>query len=191
MKQILVINGHPTEGSYCAALGNAYSRGAKSAKHNVETINIRDMDFNPNLMFGYNKRMELEADVEDAINKIQNSDHIVWVYPLWWQAPPALLKGFIDRTFLPGIAFKSGKSKLPEKLFKGKSSRIIITSDSPRWYNYLYLKNPAINQLKKGTLGFTGIKPVKVTYISPINNSKDKYRAKWIEKVNQLGQQEI
>lgn len=189
MKMILIINGHPVKDSFSFALANAYQKGAEIGKYNVSRINIRDLDFNPNLEFGYKKTLVLEPDIENAINLIKQADHIVWIYPMWWYGAPALLKGFIDRTFLPDIAFKSRTGKLPEKLLKGKSARIIITSDTPRWFDRLYMKSPAINQLKKGTLKFSGINPVKVTYISPIKNASGKFLTKWLDKVNFLGQQ--
>jgi NAD(P)H dehydrogenase (quinone) len=187
MKKILIINGHPVEESYGSSLANAYFQGAKKGNFSVETITVRTMEFNPNLMYGYNKRMELEPDIENAINQMKEADHIVWIFPIWWHGTPALLKGFIDRTLLPGIAYDMKNRKLPKKLFKEKSSRIIVTCDTPRWYNTLFLKNPAINQLKKGTLNFIGIKPVRVTYISPIRNSSQEYREDWINKVNLMG----
>jgi putative NADPH-quinone reductase len=62
-------------------------------------INIADLDFNPNLEFGYRKRTELEPDLLEAIEKIKKADHIVWVFPMWWYGYPALMKGFIDRAF--------------------------------------------------------------------------------------------
>jgi NAD(P)H dehydrogenase (quinone) len=50
------------------------------------------------------------------------------------------------------------------------------------------MKSPAINQFKKGTLEFCGISPVKVTYISPIQNSNISYREKWLGKISLLGE---
>ena len=190
MKTILIINGNPVKDSYCCALANSYEQGAKLGKFNVSRINIGELKFNPNLEFGYNKRMIMEPDIVNAINQIKQADHIVWIYPMWWYGAPALLKGFIDRTFLPDIAFKARRGKLPEKLLKGKSARIILTSDTPRWFDFLFMKSPAINQLKKGTLNFSGIKHVRVTYISPIKNSTEEFRTKWLEKVRLLGQYE-
>ena len=82
------------------------------------------------------------------------------------------MKGFIDRTFLPGITFNyvEGKAK-PKQLLKGKTARIIITADTPRWYNNFFMKDPAINQLKRGALKFCSIKSVK-SYISPMKQLK-------------------
>ncbi|PKH49212.1 NAD(P)H dehydrogenase [Tenacibaculum sp. Bg11-29] len=189
MKQILIINGHPDKESFNYALSIAYIKGVSKTDSELTQINISDLDFNPNLRFGYRKRMELELDLIDAIDKIKKADHIVWVFPIWWGGYPALMKGFIDRTFLPGITFQPIEGKpLPQKLLKGKSARLIITSDTPKWYDFLIMKRPAINQFKKGTLQFCGITPVKVTFISVIKGSTLNFREKWLKKISLLGE---
>ncbi|GGF73913.1 NAD(P)H-dependent oxidoreductase [Wenyingzhuangia marina] len=188
MKQVLIINGHPDKESFNNALSEAYIKGASNTETTLTQINIAELEFNSNLKFGYRKRMELEPDLVNAIDKIKKADHIVWVFPMWWYGYPALMKGFIDRTFLPGITYQPIEGKpLPEKLLKGKSARLIITADTPKWYDYLIMKSPAINQFKKGTLQFCGINPVKVTYISPIKSSSPDFRKKWLDKVFNLG----
>jgi len=188
MKQILIINGHPDNQSFNYALSEAYREGASNTNAVITQINIADLDFNPNLKFGYRQRTELEPDLVNAIEKIKKADHIVWVFPMWWYGYPAIMKGFIDRTFLPGITFQPVEGQaFPDKLLKGKTARIIITSDTPNWYDYLFMKRPAINQFKKGTLEFCGISPVKVTYIAPIKNSSLEFRKKWLKKVSLLG----
>ncbi|WP_066756209.1 NAD(P)H-dependent oxidoreductase [Crocinitomix algicola] len=188
MKKILIINGHPDKESYNYALADAYINGAKKAGAEVRQINIADLKFNPNLAYGYRKRTNHEPDLVDSLEKIKEADHLVWVFPMWWYGYPALMKGFIDRVFLPGLTFDYVKgSPFPKGLLKNKTARIIITSDTPYWYNKLFMGNPTINQFKKGTLKFCGIKPVKVTYIATIKNSKDRFRAKWLQKVTDLG----
>ncbi|WP_051007940.1 NAD(P)H-dependent oxidoreductase [Psychroflexus torquis] len=83
------------------------------------------------------------------------------------------MKGFIDRTFLPGITFQPFEGKVtPKKLLKGKTARIIITPDTPKWYDSLFVKRLAIHQFQKRTLEFCKINPIEVTYISPINEFK-------------------
>lgn len=189
MKQVLIINGHPNKESYNYALSAAYVEGANKTSASVSQINISDLDFNPNLTSGDQHNSTLEPDLQDAIEKIKKADHIVWVFPMWWYGFPALMKGFIDRTFLPGITFKYEEGKaFPKKLLKGKTARIIITADTPKWYDALFMKRPAINQLKKGTLQFCGINPVKITYIAPIIGSNEAFRTKWLNKVATLGE---
>ncbi|MEH6538254.1 MAG: NAD(P)H-dependent oxidoreductase [Psychroserpens sp.] len=189
MKQVLIINGHPDKQSYNYALSEAYKNGASKTSAIIDTINISDLDFNPNLSFGYRQRTELEPDLKEAIDKIKKAEHIVWVFPLWWAGLPALMKGFIDRTFLPGITFEFIEGKAaPIGLLKGKTSRIIITTDTPKWYDYIVMKRPILKQFKKGTLEYCGIGPVKVTYISPIISSTLDARKKWLKKVIKLGE---
>ncbi len=187
-KRILVINGNPDAESYNFGLSDQYVSGAQEAGGEVETINIRDLEFNPNLEFGYRKRVELEPDLLNALEKIKWADHLVWVFPMWWYGYPAIMKGFIDRLFLPGITFEYVEGKpLPKGLLKGKTARIILTADTPSWYNVLFMGSPTIKQFKKGTLQFCGVKPVKVTYIAPIKGSTESFRKKHLDKVRKLG----
>lgn len=189
IKKVLVINGHPDKKSFNYSLADAYMSGVTQTNTELDQVNIADLQFNPNLAFGYRKVSELEPDLVTTIEKIKAADHLVWIFPMWWYGLPALLKGFIDRTFLPGTFFKYQKGKLfPRQLLKGKTARLIITADTVRWYDYLFMKSPLINQFKKGTLEFCGVKPVKVTYIAPIKDSSVAFRQAWLEKVQQLGQ---
>ena len=133
--------------------------------------------------------MDLEPDLIKAWEIIQWADHLVWVHPVWWGGLPAITKGFIDRLFLPGLAFKYRENSVWwDKFLTGKTAHIITTLDQPSWYYRILYGRPSINQLKKSTLEFCGIKPVKVTYIGIIKNSKEEQRKKWIEKVYLLGE---
>ncbi|BFP43420.1 NAD(P)H-dependent oxidoreductase [Flavobacteriaceae bacterium GF1] len=188
MKNILIINGHPDRESFNWAIVKAYGDAARKSSAEVETINLVDLDFDPILKYGYRKPHPLEPDLETAIEKIKEANHLVWVFPMWWYGVPAVLKGFIDRTFLPGTTFKYQKGKLfPDKLLKGKTARIIVTADTVSWYNNWVMKNPVINQFKKGVLEFCGVKPVKVTYLAPIKSSNISQRWKWLLKVSKQG----
>lgn len=188
MKNLLIINCHPDKQSYNYALSKAFESGLDKASWEIETLNLTDLTFNPILQHGYRKRTELEPDLLMALEKIKKADHLVWFFPMWWYGIPALLKGFIDRTFLPGIAFEYVEGKpLPKKLFTNKTAQLVITADTPRWYDYLLMGSPAIKQFKKGTLQFCGINPVKVTYIATIRNSTESFRLAWLKKMVDLG----
>lgn len=187
MKNILIINGHPNPSSYCKSIANSYKKGA-TINANVKEINLSELKFNPVLTHGYSERMELETDLQSAWNQIQWADHIVVVTPIWWGGITALLKGFFDRLFLPGMAFKYREnSPLWDKLLTGKTAHIIVTMDTPVWLYKLYYSNAGVKQLKNNILEFCGIKVQKVTYISPIRNSSSEFREKWLAKVEKLG----
>jgi len=191
MKKILVINGHPDKEGFCTALANAYKKGADAAGIECKLIDLIDLKFDPILRYGYRQRTELEPDLLAVQQDILDSDHLVFVYPTWWGTYPALLKGFIDRVFLPQFAFKYREdSLLWNKLLKGKSARLIVTMDTPKWYYSLIYHNPGHNAMKKGVLKFCGFNPVKITAFGPIKSSSIKTRTKWIQKVEQIGKQD-
>ncbi|MFC5048585.1 NAD(P)H-dependent oxidoreductase [Aquimarina hainanensis] len=188
-KKILIINGHPDPESFNQGLAAAYIAGAIKTGAEVQTISIRALDFNPNLAFGYRKRTLLEPDLLDAQEKIKWAAHIVFIYPVWWGSIPAIMKGFIDRVFLPGFAFQKRENSVWwDKLLSGKSARIICTLDQPSWYYRLVYRAPSHRAMKKLTLNFVGIKPVKITTIGPIRLSKESYRKKWLQRIHTLGE---
>lgn len=188
MKKILIINGHPNPESFNFGIASSYQNGAVASGAQVETITIADLNFNPNLKFGYQKRTELEPDLLESWEKIKRADHLVWIHPVWWGGLPAITKGFIDRLFLPGMAFQYKENSVWwDKLLKGKTAHIITTLDQPSWYYRFFYGRPSVNQLKKSTLEFCGVKPVKVSYIAIIKSSNEDQRKKWLEKVYNFG----
>lgn len=187
-KKILLIYGHPDSESFNRALADAYKKGALETGAEIQEIFVGELSFNPNLQFGYRKRTELEPDLLDAQEKIKWADHLVWVFPVWWGGMPAVLKGFIDRVFLPRFAFQKRENSLWwDKLLKGKSARIITTMDQPTWYYWLVYKQPSTQMLKKTTLQFCGVSPVRVTSFGPIRLSSEAFRLKALNKVEGLG----
>ncbi len=191
MKKILIIQAHPDKESYNFALSEAYKKGALAAGAEVQEIIIRELDFNPNLQYGYRKRTELEPDLLDAQAKMNWAEHLVIVFPVWWGSVPAMFKGFLDRVLLPGFAFKKREDSLWwDKFLTGKSARIISTLDQPAWFYRLRYGRPSYHAIKQLTLHFIGISPVRTTTIGPIRNSKDSYRQKWLHKIEQLGKQQ-
>ncbi|WP_339714763.1 NAD(P)H-dependent oxidoreductase [uncultured Kriegella sp.] len=188
MKKILIINGHPDKESFNHSIFEVYKAGAITSGAEVKALRIADLHFDPNLKFGYRKRMELEPDLRDAQEKIKWAEHLVWVYPVWWGSVPALMKGFIDRVFLPGFAFKKREGSVWwDKYLSGKTARLICTMDQPTWYYKWVYGNPSHKAMKKLTLQFVGVKKVKITAIGPIRLSTDKFRQDWLHKVEKLG----
>lgn len=191
MKKVLVINGHPDKESFCYALAERYKKGADAAGAECKLVHLIDLKFNPILTFGYRKISELEPDLLNMQQEITAADHLVFVYPNWWSTLPALLKGFIDRVFVPTFAFKyRPNSPFWDKLLKGKTARLIVTMDTPQWYYWLINKNAGHNAMKVGILEFSGIKPVKISSFAIIKSSNEKKRNKWLDDVETLGEKQ-
>ena len=187
-KKVLIINGHASKDSLNYALAEAYKKGAETNNVDVKLINIADLNFEP-FMKGFKKEIEPEPDIQKAQELISWANHLVWVYPTWWATMPAIMKAFIEQTFLPDFAFKYKKSKKIVKWDKyliGKSARIISTMDSPPWYYKLFIGDPGYKTIKD-IMNFCGIKPVKRTYFGSVKLSNDKQIKQWIKKAEELG----
>lgn len=189
---ILLILGHPSENSFCNALLDAYQKGAEKSGANCKVLYISRLKFDVNLSDGYKTgdAMNLEEDLLVAQKLIQWADHVVLVYPNWWGFMPAITKGFIDRVFLPDFAFKYHSGELfPEKLLTGKSIRLLVTMDTPKWWFYLIYRASQYQILKNIVFGFVGFNPVRFSTFGFIRKSTDNQRNKWLKKVEQLGNQ--
>lgn len=191
MKKILVFLGHPDKLSYSGHLADTYERSARTAGHEVERINVSDLQFDPILHMGYKQIQELEPDLIRVQEKINWAEHIVFVYPNWWCSMPAVMKGMFDRMWLPGFAFNFDKvtKKLIQKL-RGKTSRVIIVAGthSPlmTWWKF----GDFTNELAHGILGFSGIR-AKVTAFGPTERVHEQKLSAWSTEVEKLGSKAI
>ena len=185
--KIYLLLAHPDSNSLNAALADAYEKSALEKGHEVRRQNLGEMRFDPILWQGYKTIQALEPDLKTAQENILWCEHWVIFYPIWWGSVPAILKGFIDRALHPGFAFKYHKTgPFWDKLLKGRSAHIFTTSDAP-WYWILFAyRNSDINMVKRATLQFCGISPVKVTRFSGVRLSEEKTRLGWVEKVKRL-----
>jgi len=108
--KVLVVLAHPNPDSFSHAIVDRVVSTLANREHSVSVIDLYGLDYSPALT-----RAELAAypTSEPAIDPmviehtrlIQECSTIVFVYPTWWSSMPAILKGWIDRTMLPGIAF--------------------------------------------------------------------------------------
>lgn len=186
-KKIFILLGHPDKETLNGALVAEYERGAKEAGHEVRRMNIGDMQFDPILHKGYKTIQELEPDLKIFQENVRWCNHFVLFYPSWWSTMPALLKGLIDRVWLPGFAyhFKHG-GYLWEGLLKGKSAAMYITSDTAPIIQRLIFGDTT-NELKKGILWFSGLGPIYVHKFGYLKHFGEWRRKHMMRKVYKLG----
>jgi NAD(P)H dehydrogenase (quinone) len=89
--------------------------------------------------------------------KIKEANSIVFVYPVWWNGVPAILKGFFDKVLTPGFGYRFEKSK-HIKLLKRKKAAVIVTYASPNLYTTFILRDSGVKIVVNDILGFCGIK---------------------------------
>ena len=187
-RSILILLAHPLPDSLCAALARTYADNARRAGHQVTLLELASLQFDPLLRHAYRQPQPLEPDPERAAQALQACDHLVLVYPTWWGAMPALLKGFLDRLLLPGFAFRYRRDSLWwDRLLAGRSARVITTMDTPPWYYRWFYRDPGIAQLRRTVLQFCGIAPVRVTRLGPVRSSSPARRQRWLQAIARLG----
>lgn len=190
MTRIAIIQGHPDPvGNHlCHALGEAYAKGATDAGHDVSTVNVAHLDF-PLLHSQNDWHLGKESTppgLHEAQQTCVDADHFVLIYPLWLGTMPALLKGFLEQVFRPGIALSYGEG-FPKALLKGKSARIVVTMGMPALAYRYYFRAHSLKNLQRNILGFVGIGPIRSTLFGMVEAVSDKKRAAWFGKMQALG----
>lgn len=186
--KITAIDGHPGNDRLVSAMLDRYLAAAETSGATVTRLNLRDIDFDPVLHVGYRGEQPLEPDLVRAQAAITDCDHLVVGFPLWWGAQPALLKGFFDRVFLPGFAFKYHKDDpFWDRLLAGRSADVLITGDTPGFYLKLKYGSPVLRQMKGQVLGFSGFKPIKQFYFAPVRKNKPETFERWLERAEARG----
>lgn len=159
---VLVVLAHPRADSLCAALAEAFCKGARAAGVQLRELNLSELNFDPQLHMRSPNDQPLEADLRQARDLLLWADHLVFVYPTWWGGAPALLKGFLDRLMAPGFAFETRDGGTGyQGLLQGRSAQLITTMDTPPLLHRLLYREPGKNALARATLGFCGIRPVR------------------------------
>ena len=186
--KITAIDGHPGTDRLVTALMDSYLGASEENGAAVTRFALRDIEFDPVLHEGYRQRQDWETGLNEIIESIKDCDHLLIGFPMWWGTMPASLKGFFDRTFLPGVAFKYHKNDpFWDKLFSGKSADVIITADTPGFY-FKFRYGSAVQKIMKNQiLGFTGFKPIKQYYFAPVRKRAPKDFEGWKNKMIRRG----
>jgi NAD(P)H dehydrogenase (quinone) len=180
--KILAVLGNPDKNSLNSFLLDYYCQLSKDQGHDIKTIFLGQLNFNPSLEMGYKKDQALEPDLKKAQDYIAWADYLVISFPIWWYSFPAVMKGFIDRVFLPGFAFKYKKdSPVPKKMLNNKTFDLICTSGSPRSRFFSENGNNGAKEIEK-ILNFCGIETGNKVLIGSVYGEIDDDRMVEIKK---------
>ncbi len=108
--RILVVFAHPVETSFQAALHRKVVEALTRNGHEVDDCDLYAESFDPRLTCeertGYHDPEADRTAVQPYIDRLTAAEALVLVFPVWNYGCPAILKGFFDRIFLPGVAFE-------------------------------------------------------------------------------------
>jgi putative NADPH-quinone reductase len=123
-------------------LRNTAAAALKAAGHEVEVRDLYAEGFAPALSAEergsyYDEAVNLHG-IESHAAALQRAEALLMVYPTWWFGPPAMLKGWLDRVWVPGVAFRlGGPTALRPLLTNIRRIGVVTTYGSPRWLLWL------------------------------------------------------
>lgn len=139
----LVVYAHPSPDSFTAHLRDRVVMGLGTAGADVRVLDLHEVDFQPALSAEeralHHAPPEDKPWLADHFEALRWAEHIVWVYPTWWSGPPAILKGWVDRTWVEGVAYDlpEGATTIRPLLTDVARMTVVTTHGSPRWVNVL------------------------------------------------------
>ncbi|MFW5746500.1 MAG: NAD(P)H-dependent oxidoreductase [Nanoarchaeota archaeon] len=154
----LIIYAHPDTDGHCKYILEQTKKRLKHFDNEIHIMDLYKMAYDP-VLHESEHYTAGNTEISHRNQKIQEyiakSDHLVFIYPVWWSSMPAILKGFLDRTLTPGFAFRYVKG-VPRGLLSAHAT-ILATTGAPTILNWLSLRLP-LKLIRFAILRFCGIK---------------------------------
>lgn len=138
--KILLVYCHPNPESFTAAVREVAVAALTEAGHSVDVLDLYGENFQPVMSreerAGYHTRGENRLPVVDHLDRVKSADGLLFVYPTWWYAQPAMLKGWLDRVLIPHESFTMPEGNQPIRglLTNIRFIGVVTTLGSPRWW---------------------------------------------------------
>jgi NAD(P)H dehydrogenase (quinone) len=156
----LIVYAHPSAQSHAANTLQEFTKKLSETGHYFEVLDLYKMKFNPLLEADelYNKDdKRIDPRIKQLQDKVSAADTLVFIFPVWWNGTPAIMKGFFDRVFSAGFAFKY-VGGIPHGLLKGKRAIIFATTGANKLLSSFFMGGRWRTVIEKDILGFCGIK---------------------------------
>ncbi len=187
--RVLVLYAHPVETSFVAALHRAAVDALSQAGHEVDDCDLYPEGFDP--VLSRQERIDHHdldlnrREIETYVGRLLRADALVLVHPVWNFGYPAILKGFFDRVFLPGVSFQLKDGRVSPNLHNIRKLGAIVTYGGDRTRAFL-MGDPPRRILKRVVR--TCIHPLaKTRYIAlyDMNRNDDPARRSFLERVTE------
>jgi putative NADPH-quinone reductase len=152
--RFLVLFAHPDPASFDAALHRHVVGVLRGNGHEVDDCDLYAEGFDPVLSLEerrkYNDEGAAHPEVEAHIARLRAAQGLAFVYPAWFYGMPAILKGYLDRVWLPGIAFTMVDGKPRSQLHHIVRFAAVTTYGAPRTINESLVGDPNRRALMRG-----------------------------------------
>ena len=188
MTRALVLYAHPCDDSFASALHKTAVETLEARGWEVDDCDLYKEGFDPVLSDagrrGYHDEPDNIDPVKDYVERLRAADALILCFPVWNFGYPAILKGFFDRVFLPGVSFKLVDGKVAPNLTHIKKLAAVTTYGGTRVRATL-AGDPPRMVVKRAVWHVT--RPAKMRYLAlyDMNRATDAKRAAFIAKVAQ------
>lgn len=191
--KINVVYAHPLADSYQAALHKRVVQTLKARGDEVVDFDLHQMKFDP-VMHAEERHRHFDpaqapSDLQIYIDALRWAEACVFCFPTWWSGMPAILKGYFDRVWRPGVAYElpADGGVIKPALLNIRRMGVVTTCGSPWWYTELYMQNPGRKVLLRGLKTMCG-RNVKHLYLTrySVENISDDQREMFARKVERL-----
>ena len=191
--KVLVILAHPDPKSFNAAIAQVVLEQLQADFHDVFFHDLYQENFDPLLYHPeFPKGAHIPPSIEKHCREISQADGIIIIHPNWWGQPPAILKGWIDRVFRPGIAyvFEEGDSGegIPVGLIKARSAIVLNTSNTPYQREKTSFGDPLERIWRDCVFDLCGVKNFYRRMFQVIVTSTLRERQQWLREVKEIVQ---
>ena len=189
--RVLIVLAHPDPTSFNHALAGAVADALESAGHEVTLRDLYAEGFDPVLpAVEIPSECELPDDLASWCSELASADGIVIVHPNWWGSPPAMLKGWIDRVFRPGLAYNflegdSGEG-VPAGLLRARSALVLNTANTSAERERAVFGDPLERIWRDCVFGLCGVGDVTRRTFGVVVTSSPEERASWLEEARRL-----
>jgi putative NADPH-quinone reductase len=187
---ISVILAHPREGSFNHAIAETVASTLEDTGYEVSYHDLYKEGFDPILPYGeISKHAEVGDLVKPYCEELAGADGIVIVHPNWWGQPPAILKGWLDRVFRPGVAYEfteddSGEG-VPAGLLKARAAVVFNTSNTPEERERTVFGDPLERLWRHCIFELCGVRNFYRRTFQVIVTSTPEERREWLEEVQE------
>lgn len=171
-RKVLVVMAHPAASSLTRSITSELVRTLHEHGHDTEVADLAAEGFDP--LFGpadhaaFSSGGALPADVRFEQQRIDSAGRLVLVYPVYWWAMPALLKGWIDRVFVSGWAFdENPQGDIVKKLHRLKVSLIAVAGATEETYDRRGYRDAMRVQIETGIFDFCGAPVIASRLVTP------------------------
>ena len=185
----LIITAHPGKKGHTKNIAKSFFDTVKKEDATAEIINLYDKKWKQEfLTFETASDIDSNKIIKQIQQKITDADCLVFIFPIWWNDAPALLKNFIDINFASGFAYHFTK-KGPVGLLH-KRAYVFATADGTSFvYNFIFA--PLRLTWTKMRLGFCGIDTKKFTVFGMMRKKTEADHQGLLQKVSNIAQKDI